>query len=302
MESAGPRESRIGVKPCNRPEQECGNEQADPERREYPEKALPQIASGVVAGCTPRDQVPADSEESVHCDRSQSGLPKYPLTPEQSQRDRMGKDDRQRKDQPQEIQAVAFCRKRLLNRRYADVRPLGDAPSVGRCGLGWLDHWRPNCGSRQLRPATVVSTRVLIAQCWPEEVSNFTSPRDMSTRNPFSTAWRAAEEPSGHRRRLADPFAFFHMSWHRLLTTGLHAIFELGRHHRLVTRRQVARVATSLARSPVPPSWLSKRGVRKPRRRESSQARMSVRTRFRREDLSFGVLSSSISYRSNSAI
>src|ERR1700722_1396976 len=122
----------------------------------------------------------------------------------------------------------------------------------------------------------------------------------MSTRNPFSTAWRGAEGASGHRRRLSDPFAFFHMWWHTLLTTGLHAISELGSHHRLVTRRQVALVVTSLARSPVPPSWLSKSGVRQPRRRESSQARMSVRTRFRREDLSFGVLSSSISYRSNS--
>ena len=66
------RSSRLGRQlPQHRSENECGNPQADPQRRREPEKAVPektrQVRMPAPAG---GDEPPAEGEEALHGDRS----------------------------------------------------------------------------------------------------------------------------------------------------------------------------------------------------------------------------------------
>ena len=70
---------------------------------------------------------------------------------------------------------------------------------------------------------------------------------------PFLDCLAAQKEPPRPPETMSGPFAFFHMRWHTLLTTGLPVLSELGSLHRLVTRRPVALVISLVGPDPAAP-------------------------------------------------
>ena len=93
MQSADPHLNRVLMPPREQSEHERHCDEADPERGEDPEHALPEVPTDPVPGGAPGDQESAQTEEAVDGNGPEGGLTEHGLTSVAPDRGRMGNDD-----------------------------------------------------------------------------------------------------------------------------------------------------------------------------------------------------------------
>src|ERR1700687_4624838 len=92
--------------PASECEEECGDDEADPKSWDNPQRPLPKKTSEGVATCAAGNEKSTDAEERINGDGGQGRSVADPIFAESAQSPGVRNNDRQRQDEPHEVEAV----------------------------------------------------------------------------------------------------------------------------------------------------------------------------------------------------